>query len=302
MKHSKKNILIGFAMHPLWLTGGDLEAFIGPLWESGLRSLEFEIDSNLSGWEQFEPLMEKCSKIGLEICFHAPYRPPFSLCGFRGGRRDEIIDANMPLWSLADSWAKRNHFRTEIVLHGATSKQAPLAPQSWGESRSPSIGGRGAFSELREDTRDFIIYALETFPNLTIALENLDVAKPGVTKFGERREDVLALVTEIDHPRLGICWDTGHDIRHGVSEDPPTEWLKRVVHVHVHDLDGSGEDHFPLVFGTVPNQHWIQLLMDAGMDGTITLELKGGHLVGWGLERVKDARVNSIKTIDEVLT
>ncbi|MEA3351450.1 MAG: TIM barrel protein, partial [Chloroflexota bacterium] len=157
-------------------------------------------------------------------------------------------------------------------------------------------------AELHEDTRAFIIYALDAFPHLTIALENLDVAKPGVTKFGERRDDVLALVTEIDHPRLGICWDTGHDIRHGVSEDPPTEWLERVVHVHVHDLDDNGEDHFPLVFGTVPNQRWIKLLLDAGLEGTITLELKGGHLVGWGLERINNALVDSIKVINEVLS
>ncbi|MBU0511556.1 MAG: sugar phosphate isomerase/epimerase, partial [Chloroflexi bacterium] len=197
---------------------------------------------------------------------------------------------------------KRNHFRTEIVLHGASSNNAPLAPQSWGESHPPRIGGRGAFSELREDTKAFIIYAMEAFPNLTIALENLDIAKPGITKFGERREDVLALVTEIDHPRLGICWDTGHDIRQGVPQDPPKEWLERVDHVHIHDLDNSGEDHFPLVFGNVPNERWIKLLMDAGMEGTITLELKGGHLVGWELEKISDALINSIKTIDEVLT
>jgi hypothetical protein len=112
MNNSKKNVLIGFAMHPLWLAGGDLESFIGPLRESGVRSLEFEIDSNLSGWEQFEPLMEDCSKIGIEICFHAPYRSPFSLRGFRGDRRSEIINANMPLWSLAESWAKRNNCQT----------------------------------------------------------------------------------------------------------------------------------------------------------------------------------------------
>jgi sugar phosphate isomerase/epimerase len=282
MNKSKKNVLIGFAMHPLWLAGGDLESFIGPLRESGVRSLEFEIDSNLSGWEQFEPLMEDCSKIGIEICFHAPYRSPFSLRGFRGDRRSEIINANMPLWSLAESWAKRNNFRTEIVLHGASSKQSNMA-------------------ELREDTKTFIIYALEAFPNLTIALENLDVAKPRVIKFGERREDVLALVTEIDHPRLGICWDTGHDIRHGVTQDPSKEWLERVVHVHVHDIDDSGEDHFPLVFDKVPNGHWIQLLMDAGMEGTITLELKGGNLVNWEFERIKDALVKSIKTIHKVI-
>ncbi|MEA1978365.1 MAG: TIM barrel protein [Chloroflexota bacterium] len=226
--------------------------------------------------------MENCSSSGMEICFHSPYRPPFSLHDFRGNRRSEIVNANMPLWSLADSWAKRNNFRTEIVLHGASSKLSNMA-------------------DLREDTKTFIIYALEAFPNITIALENLDITKSGVLKFGERREDVLALVTEIDHPRLGICWDTGHDIRHGMTQDPSKEWLERVVHVHVHDIDDSGEDHFPLVFNKVPNKHWIQLLMDAGMEGTITLELKGGNLVNWEFERIKDALVKSIKIIHEVI-
>ncbi len=156
-------------------------------------------------------------------------------------------------------------------------------------------------AKLREDTKNFITWALETFPNLTIALENLDVAKPGVIKFGDRREDVLSLVIEIDHPRLGICWDMGHDIRHGVTQDPSREWLEHVVHVHVHDIDDSGEDHFPLVFDKVPNEHWIQLLMDAGMEGTITLELKGGNLVNWELERINYALAKSIKTINEVI-
>ncbi len=299
MINSKKNVLIGFNIHPLWLSGSDLESFINPLRDNGLRSLEFEIDSNLPLWEQFEPLMENCSGIGMEICFHAPYRPPFSLHNFRGDRREEICKSNKSLWSLAESWGKRNTFRTEIVVHGASLEKSPLSSNTIREQdESPE---QTTTAKLREDTKDFITWALETFPNLTLALENLDVAKPGVIKFGERREDVLALVTEIDHPRLGICWDTGHDIRHGVTQDPSKEWLERVVHVHVHDIDDRGEDHFPLVFDRVPNEHWIQLLMDAGMEGTITLELKGGNLVNWEYERIEDALVNSIKTINEVI-
>ena len=297
MNNLKKNVLIGFNIHPLWLSGTDLESFISPLRDNGLRSLEFEVDSNLPGWEKFEPLMESCSDIGMEICFHAPYRPPFSLHDFCGNRRDEICNINKPLWSLADSWGLRNSFRTEIVVHGATLRQSPLLPNAIREESSE----QRTLAKLSEDTKDFITWALETFPNLTIALENLDLAKPGVIKFGERREDVLALVTEIDHPRLGICWDMGHDIRHGVTQDPSREWLEQVVHVHVHDIDDSGEDHFPLVFDKVPNEHWIQLLMDAGMEGTITLELKGGNLVNWELERINYALSKSIKTINEVI-
>jgi len=300
MNNLKKNVLIGFNIHPLWLSGTDLESFLSPLRDNGLRSLEFEVDSNLPGWEQFEPLMESCSDIGMEICFHAPYRPHYSLYDFCGIRRDEICNINKPLWSLADSWGVRNNFRTEIIVHGATLHQSH--PDSSTFRSQEESQGKVTKEKLREDTKGFITWALETFPNLTIALENLDVTKPGVIKFGQRREDVLSLVTEIDHPRLGICWDMGHDIRHGVTEDPSKEWLEHVVHVHVHDIDNNGEDHFPLVFNTVPNEHWIQLLMDAGMEGTITLELKGGNLINWELERINYALAQSIKTINEVIT
>ena len=41
--------------------------------------------------------------------------------------------------------------------------------------------------------------------------------------------------------------------------------------------------------------------MDAGFEGTITLELKGGNLVNWELERINYALAKSIKTINEVI-
>jgi len=278
-----EDVLIGFSMHPRWLTGSTLDAFLDPLYERGLRSLEFELDSHLKGWEEFEPLMEGCKKRGMEICFHAPYRPPFSLSGFQKGRREEIIEASSPMWSLANEWAERNEHRTEIVFHGASAKH-------------------GNIESLREDTKGFILWALQRFPNLTIALENPDIARDEVIKYGGgKRSEILALVKEIGDPRLGICWDTGHDVRHGIYQDPPREWLEHVCHVHVHELDDQGEDHNPLVYHNVPNEHWLQLLMGTGMKGTITLELKGGNLLGWRKEDIDQALVHSVQKIQEAI-
>lgn len=280
---SNKEVLIGFSMHPRWLTGSTLDSFLNPLREHGLRSLEFEVDSHLKDWRKFEPLMEECKKQGMEICFHAPYRPPFSLSGFQKDRREEIIKTSAPMWSLANAWAEKNEHQTEMVIHGASAKN-------------------GDAEALRNDTRGFIIWALENFPNLTIALENPDIARNDFTKFGGgKRNEILALVKEIGDPRLGICWDTGHDVRHGIHHDPPREWLEHVCHVHVHELDDHGDDHYPLVYHNVPNEHWLRLLMKSGMTGTITLELKGGNLLGWRKIDIDQALVHSLKKINEAL-
>lgn len=303
MNHPRK-VQIAFNIHPLWLKGTDLGSFLAPLREAGLNSLEFEIDSNLPEWNQVVLLIADCSAAGMEICFHAPYRPPVSLRGFHGEKREAIIETIQPVWSLANKWALRNQFRTAIVIHGAVTDQVSyirngvMTDELEDQGQSP---GQQVLYSLREDTKDFIIWALDRFPNLVIALENLDLANPGVIKFGERREDVLDLVKEINHPRLGICWDLGHDIRQGVMHDPPREWLEHVKHVHAHDIDDEGRDHFPLIFGKVPNERWIQMLVNAGMEGTITLELKGQNMMGWDLSRITDALVGSIRSIYKVV-
>lgn len=265
-------------MHPLWLAGSTLEGFLDPLVAVGLRSVEFELDPHQTHWSGFEPLIAACHSFGLRLCFHAPYRPPFSLEGFSGDRRNGIVGMFSPMLTLAQTWSAIQGGLAPVVVHPARSKRASC----------PS---------LVDDTRLFLVWAIERFPGLQLALENTGPAAQGEVKVGDSRQGVYQLVAEIDHPRLGLCWDLGHDALHHRAEPPDLEWVARVAHVHVHDLDENGLDHYPLVYGRVPVCDWLLLLKAAGMRGTITLELKGNQLAAWEPSRINRALSVSLAAI-----
>jgi len=48
--------------------------------------------------------------------------------------------------------------------------------------------------------------------------------------------------------------------------------LSHIRHVHCHDVFG-GEDHQPLVYGTVPWRDFLTLLTEHGFDGRVILEV-----------------------------
>ncbi len=75
-----------------------------------------------------------------------------------------------------------------------------------------------------------------------------------------------------------------------------------MAHVHLHDVDQEGQDHYPLVLGNVPYHEWLQGLKQSNMKGTVVLELKGERMKGSSIEQINDALVKSIQRIaSEVL-
>jgi sugar phosphate isomerase/epimerase len=265
-------------MHPLWAATSGLPGFIGPLAEAGLQSVEFELHPGKSHWSEFQPLMAGCARLGLRLCFHAPYSSPYSLQGFCGERRDEIVGQYSSLLAIAEEWSQKPGGLATVVIH-------------------PAKGQSTSRAALYEDSRSFLEWVLEGFAGLLVAVENMGPTTTGVIKIGDTREEVLQLVTAIESPRLGICWDLGHDILHGRSQPPEPAWLARLVHLHVHDLDENGLDHYPLVFGRVPAREWLGLAAQAGMQGIATLELKGGQLAKWTPSQLNEALAGSLKSI-----
>lgn len=273
------NIRIGFTMHPRWIKGTDLKSFLAPLCQAGLSALEFELDSNLDLWDKFEPLMEASSNKGMELSFHAPYRTPHTLTGFAGEQRSEIEEDYRPMLAIAEKWAVRTGKAHVVVFHAAT------APAPY--ERNP----------LFMDTVSFLSWVIEEFPHIKIALENNNPSTSKVVKLGIDHEDVIQLVKCINHPNIGICWDMGHDCLKKSLPDITEEWLSRIIHVHIHDIDENGQDHYPLVLGNIPYQNWLQSVKNSGMEGIIVLELKGELMMGWPLDRVNSALTDSIAAI-----
>lgn len=275
-------VRIGFNIHPRWLSGTTAEDFFAPLMAAGLQSVEIDLDDQQPAWAEYPALMESCHLLGLEICFHAPYRLYHSISGFSGEAMPSIETRLETPLRFADAWAERNQRLAAVVVHPAKSR-----------TRSRE--------DLYRDTCDFLSWILARYQNLRIAVENMGPPQPGETKIGANRAEILQIVNDIAHPRLGICWDFGHDVLAGKTSDPDPAWLGKVIHVHAHDIDQQGVDHYPLIFDTVPAEHWLHLLSEAGMTGIATLEIKGGQLSGWTPDEINRMLQTSIQKMKRCL-
>lgn len=117
------------------------------------------------------------------------------------------------------------------------------------------------------------------FPHVRLLAEtqlpHLPEERPRI-RLGDTWEDCLRLV---DGTRARICWDFGHAFqsvelgRH--AAEPPPEFLRRVGHVHAHDVilrDGRFHDHQPLGAGIAPWRENLRRLAGVGFEGGVLLE------------------------------
>jgi len=247
--------LLGLNMHPRWLEGGGAEDFLLPLRELGLGVLEFTLNLSSSGWAEMDSLIEECRRLGFGLTFHAPYKGPYNPAGFSGAGRGEVERLYRPAIEYAARFADEDGPIT-LVVHGAK--------------------GERPREELRRDTEAFLAWILEDFPRLRPAIELL-VKEERVNKIGDGKAELVDIVSALGSPRVGICWDLGHDARNGSVAAPPG-FAPLVRHVHVHDISPDGRDHSPLIFGHVPYEERLRQLARSGYEGAVILEVNG-HLV-----------------------
>ncbi|MED5017602.1 TIM barrel protein [Paenibacillus chibensis] len=119
---------------------------------------------------------------------------------------------------------------------------------------------------------------------LRFALEN-NRKKTGKVDPGDTTAGVLDMVKQVGSPLLGITWDMGHfysDLLHSqegrklqvpILDLPEPEFIRRVVHTHIHGI-GSRGTHQPLTDpSSLPLTHYVQALQNAGYQGIYNLEL-----------------------------
>lgn len=247
------SIEFGFSHHPKWESSGGGEAFLAPLFAAGGTALEFTLYPPDEDYAALLALAERFARAGWHCSLHAPYKDPWNPAGFAGPRRTELQVLFTPALEFAERISELGGFDVPLVIHGAH--------------------GKGPLEQLSEDTREFLAWVLERTRRVRPMLENLP-PKPGYRRVGETPEQVADLVNAISHPRLGACWDFGHSVLQGQGM-PPEAFLRTVRHVHVHDINPEGEDHFPLVFGRVPWREDLAALKAAGFGGLVILEING---------------------------
>lgn len=271
-------IELGFALHPKWVERIGRENFLAPLKAAGMSALEFTLHPEGDEWSPMRALVEECVRAGYRCHFHAPYQGSFNADCFASERREELMRLYAVPLDFAEQMAQVGGYAPALVIHGAHGT-SPLA-------------------QLTEDTRQFLLWVLERTQHLYVMLENLP-PKKGFVRMGETPEQVSALVRAINHPRLNVCWDFGHSVlqKQGL---PPEDFLRAVRHVHIHDINAAGEDHFPLVFGNVPWQADLRALMHVGFAGTVVMEINGYR--AQTVERLHERMAASFAMMREVVT
>jgi len=97
--------------------------------------------------------------------------------------------------------------------------------------------------------------------NINIALENL------------RRTEYLAYVMgNIDSPRLGFCYDSGHHNYRAAGEDLLGKYGVRLFTMHLHDNDGTADQHLLPFDGTIDWRKTMSEIKATGYNGAVSLE------------------------------
>ncbi len=222
---------LGFGFHPKWVGEGTIAGFLAPLEAAGLTVLEFTLHPEGDEWPPMRALAEACVPLGLPLPLPRTLPGAFQPRSLRGRGAGGAAGTLCPALALAERLADEGGFSPALVIHGAHARR-PL-------------------TELADDTYAFLDWVLRQTRRCRPMLELLP-PKPGFIRLGETHDQVAEMVARVGEPRLGICWDLGHDVLQGYTALPPADFLAGVRHVHIHDINDAREDHFPLIYGNVP--------------------------------------------------
>ncbi len=114
----------------------------------------------------------------------------------------------------------------------------------------------------------------QTPPTVWIHLENVFEPDPAMQ---------LAVMDGVNDPRLGMCLDIGHVP--AFSQTTHSEWINafgsRITYVHIHDNDGTADQHKPLGQGTIPMAETLHALEEAAPDAIWMIEAEAEPSLDW---------------------
>jgi sugar phosphate isomerase/epimerase len=251
------------------------------LYSVGIRTLESAIGPEIHKDAFFEHI-NQCIKAGFLVSLH-PYTEmgEANPAGFSPEKENACMIFHESVFRLADRAAQLQQFETTVNIHPAADhikiNRNNLLERSiaffkwahhWCKANAPMARP---------------VAELQIRPNREESIQRL----------GDCYSELLEITRHTD---TGICWDFGHaymnSLRFADPLFPPTELIRHITHVHCHDV--SVYDHEPLEFGNVPWEHFLDILIEAGFDGAIILEvLPQRFLSAQGLRSL----INSISAI-----
>lgn len=184
-----------------------------------------------------EDLIALCRGLDLDIPFaHLGYKAINDIW-IDGKAGDELVDGY-----IADLEDLSRLGVREALVHLSSTKTPP-SPNALGLKRLERIFSRAEELEMR------------------VLTENNSV-----------RRHLDFVYDGIDRRNVGLCLDVGHCHAHFGDELDWEKFRGRVFELHLHDNDGSGDQHLLPFDGSVPWEYYAKKLKECEFDGVITLE------------------------------
>lgn len=126
--------------------------------------------------------------------------------------------------------------------------------------------------KLKESCRKFFKFLVKVGReyNVVLAVENR--FERGI--YGYLPNDLLELINDVGDEYLRLCLDVGHAHVNGI---PPKEYYRalhpHITLIHLHDNDGSKDQHLPPYLGSIDWRGFINTLRELSFKGNYVLEV-----------------------------
>lgn len=151
----------------------------------------------------------------------------------------------------------------------------------------PSVAEEKSYDSLIENLKQIVKFGKEK--NVAICLENLDAWGRNLCS---SYDDFLKVLTAV--PEIKVTLDIGHT---NTADKTPVEFFRavsdRVLDIHIHDNDGSKDQHKCIGEGNIDYQKVFKTCKDAGYYGPFILEL-------FPYENLKKGQKEFVKIWDKV--
>jgi sugar phosphate isomerase/epimerase len=249
----------------------------------GVRAVETAVDLD-TDFAALATHIRLCTKAGVRVSLH-PYT--------------EGTVCNPAHFSKLDPYCRQFHTRVFITAEEAAVRQGRKAVVNIHGAAGVVGSDRRA---LVEDSVRFFKWSrewcAENAPHVAVVVELQfrPHANETIQRIGDNYEELIEITQRAG---VGACLDLGHAYmnasRFGSPLEPPAELLKRVGHVHCHDVDHI--DHRPLVHGRVPYEKLLLMAIEHGFDGTVVLEVPSENYVESGGFNTLVQSIEKLKTI-----
>jgi sugar phosphate isomerase/epimerase len=222
------------------------------------------LDLDRFGQTDFRETAERLSDTGLSVTFHAPF------LDLRPGAIDPkirrvTVERLRRVFELIPLFRPRS-----IVCHPSFDEKYYISSEEqW-------------LANSIETWRCLIEYVRST--ETIIAMENVYEKGP---------HQLLPLFDALDSPHIRFCFDTGHANAFGSA--PYTEWMEilgdRLGEIHIHDNDGTTDQHLPVGEGNFPFRELLALVRRENLTPILTVEAHSDKILRRMLENIRTMKL-----------